>query len=206
MIPVRRQPEYREFDKEVRQPGLRFLKANPRPSGAEFAGHNYWTRARSELRDAYKGLCAYTSRYIVDGESVDHFLPKIKFPQDAYEWDNYRLARQKINTYKGDEIDMVDPFKVQPAWFVLEFPSCLVRPGRGLDDRTAEKVERTIKILQLNDDDRLVQERCDCLMDFVNRDVTLRYLDRRYPFLVTEIRRQGLDSRRKLKRILKRRR
>ncbi len=205
MIPVRRQPEYREFDKEVRQPGLRFLKANPRPNSREFAEHEYWRKAHSQLRHVYGGLCAYTSRYIVDvGEgSVDHFHPKSKFPDLAYEWCNYRLARRKVNNYKGDKIGIIDPFVVQSSWFILEFPGCLVRSGIDLDEKTENRVEKSIEVLRLNKDDRLVQERYNHLRDYVSGNLTLDYLDRRYPFLSKEIGRQGL-SKKKLREMFKR--
>lgn len=134
MIPVRRQPEYSEFDDEVRQPGLQFLKAKRHPNSREFDEHEYWRRARPHLVRAYAGFCAYTSLYIVGpDESVDHFYPKSKYPRLAYEWSNYRLARRKVNSHKGDTIGIVDPFKVKKSWFILDFPSCLVRSGDGLN-------------------------------------------------------------------------
>ena len=204
MIPVRRQPEYREFDKEVRQPGLRFLKANPRPNSREFAEHEYWRKAHSQLRCVYGGLCAYTSRYIVDvGEgSVDHFHPKSKFPDLAYEWCNYRLARRKVNNYKGDKIGIIDPFLVQSSWVILEFPSCLVRSGIDLDEKTENRVEKSIDMLGLNEES-LLRERCDHLMEYVSGKLTLKQLGRCYPFLSKEIGRQRL-SKKKLREMFKR--
>ena len=195
MIPVRRRPEYREFDIEVRRPGLQFLEENPRPNSRAFAGHNYWTRARAELSRAYKGLCAYTSLHIVDvdEESVDHFHPKSRFPNLAYEWGNYRLARRKVNNYKGDKTGIMDPFHVNQSSFILEFPSCLVRSGSNLNKQTKSKVERSIKILRLNDDDGLVQERCNYMTRLLSGKITLGQLGRYYPFLSIEIQRQGLN-------------
>ena len=195
MITVRAEPEYREFDSEVRKPGLAFLKKNPRPSSKNFSKRSYWKKAASHLKAAYSSLCAYTSLHLVDNGSVDHFRPKIKYPDLAYEWSNYRLARQKINLRKGDTEDVIDPFEVQSGWFVLDFPSCLIRPGDSLDQETKDRVEATINILQLNTDDRLVQERCDWLTDLALDDVSLKYLDRHYPFLAVEVRRQGVEDR-----------
>ncbi len=195
MIPVERKREYREFDSKVRKPGLAFLEKNPHPSNKDFRKHDYWRRAASHLKAAYSSLCAYTSLYLVDNSSVDHFHPKMKYPDLAYEWSNYRLARQRINFCKGDTEDVIDPFRVQSGWFVLDFPSCLIRPGDSLDQKTKDRVEATINILRLNTDDRLVQERCDWLTDLALDDVTLKYLDRRYPFLAVEVRRQRVENR-----------
>lgn len=205
MIPVRRQPEYREFDKEVRQPGLRFLKVNPRPNSREFAEHEYWRKAHSQLRCVYGGLCAYTSRYIVDvGEgSVDHFDPKSKFPNLAYEWDNYRLARRKVNNYKGDKIGIIDPFVTKRSWFRLAFSDFRVRSGIRVNMQTKKNVENSIDMLGLNEES-LLQERCDHLVEYVSGKLTLKQLGRCYPFLSKEIGRQRL-SKKKLREMFKRR-
>ena len=195
MIPVVPQPEYQEFDSEVRRPGIQFLRRKPHPSNRDFHNHNYWTRAIKNLKASYSGLCAYTSLYLVDTASVDHFRPKMKYPHLAYEWDNYRLARQKINSRKGDTEEVVDPFAVKSGWFVLDLPSCLIRPGDGLDKETKKCISATINILRLNDDDSLVQERCNLLVYLAQGDITMNFLDRHYPFLAVEVRRQGIEKR-----------
>ena len=195
MIRVSRQPEYPAFGKQVRKPGLAFLRSNPSPSTSDFRKHNYWNRARENLFAAYSGLCAYTSMHLVDTGSVDHFLPKTKYPHLAYEWDNYRLARQKINARKSNTEEVLDPFKIQTGWFVLDLPSCLVRAAQEVERDLRIKVNQTINILGLNNDDRLVQERCDWLVWLADGHITIDFLDCRYPFLAAEVRRQGVMDR-----------
>ncbi len=195
MIPVIPQPEYPGFDSEVRKPGLKFLERNANPSSKEFNRHRYWTRATRHLMASYSRLCAYTSLRLIDTGSVDHFLPKSQHPYLAYEWHNYRLARQKINARKGDSERVVDPFQVESGWFVLDLPSCLIRPGDDLDKGTQESIDKTIEILQLNDDENLVQERCDLLWELATGQITLGFLDRFYPFLSVEVQRQGMKQR-----------
>ena len=195
MIHVAAQPEYPSFDEQVRRPGLAFLRANPTPSTSEFRKHNYWSRAGGNLFAAYSGLCAYTSMHLVDTGSVDHFLPKTRHPHLAYEWDNYRLARQRINSRKGNTEEVLDPFKIQTGWFVLDLPSCLVRAAAGIERKLKIRINRTINILGLNNDDRLVQERCDWLVWLADGEITLSFLDCRYPFLAAEVRRQGVTDR-----------
>lgn len=194
MIHVDPQPEYPEFDLEVRTPGLRFLEMTPCPSSRDFNRHNYWNKARKHLHRSYSGLCAYTSLYLEDSDSVDHFLPKTKYPHLAYEWDNYRLARQKVNFNKGSSEQVLDPFTIQNGWFVMDCPSCLITPGPGLDSDTKTQVENTIGVLKLNADDGLVQERCDWLVSLAKDEITLDFLRRRYPFLASEITRQGIEQ------------
>lgn len=192
MIPVDRQPEPSNFNKNVRQPGKRFLAKKPTKSSKKFA--NYWRFARKDLHEAYKRICSYTCFYMPDTGTVDHFLPKSLYPNLAYEWDNYRLATPRVNQHKGNSTNIIDPFIVQSGWFVLDFPSCLIRSGYGLSKLQAKQVTETISALKLNDDDNFVQERCDIMLEFAEGNFDLDYLSRRYPFLASEIVRQGMRS------------
>ena len=193
MIPVQPRPEYAAFDAQVRIPGRRFLAVNPGPSSRDFGRHNYWTRAKNELHHAYL-CCAYTSLRIVGiGASVDHYLPKVRYPDLAYEWSNYRLARPKVNSRKSDSEEVLDPFNVRSGWFVLDCPSCLIFAGANLEERTSRQVCSTIKVLKLNSDD-LVDERCDWLVDLAKGDVSFAHLKKHYPFLAYEIRRQRIEN------------
>ena len=194
MIPVIPQPEYAEFDRQVRQPGLAFLARIARPTSTDFGKHNFWKRAMRQLHAAYSGTCAYTTMYLVYGGAIDHFLPKSMYPRMTYEWSNYRLARQKVNGRKGNTVEVMDPFEVETGWFVLDFPSCLVRPGSEVSAELKKRINATINILRLNADDLLVQERCNLLVDLADGNVTMRFLDRWYPFLSSEVRRQNLED------------
>lgn len=194
MIRVAQQPEYEGFDQSVRQRGQAFLRGNPNPNSQQFKKHNYWSSCLQNLHAVYQGQCAYTSRHLVETGSVDHFLPKSRYPHLAYEWDNFRLARQVINSRKGNSEEVVDPFQVEQGWFVLDLPSCLVKAGEELTAEIRASVNRTINTLALNQDERLVQERCDLLVNLADGDITLRYLDRHYPFLSSEVRRQNVET------------
>ena len=191
MIPVQPRPEYPGFDADVRQPGQAFLAANRRPSSRDFP--DYWSRAKLELHRAYE-RCAYSSlRFIGNGGTVDHYLPKGLYPQFAYEWSNYRLARWKLNNRKGGSLDVADPFLVQNGWFVLKCPSCLVVAGENLHQNTTRQVQESIDILDLNSLD-LVDERSEWLVDVAKGTTSLTHLERYYPFLAYEVRRQGIEE------------
>lgn len=193
MIPVHKEPEYAAFDADVRQPGMRFLRQNPSPASRDFRGHNYWRHAKHELIHAYL-RCAYTSlRVFGTGVSVDHFLPKAKYPNLAYEWDNYRLARPKLNQSKGDSEDVLDPFVVRRNWFFLDFPSCLIHPGHNLRGTSRNDVKATISVLKLNSAD-LTDERTRWLIDVAMNRISFNYLRRQYPFLASEIERQRIKG------------
>lgn len=194
MIPVQLKAEPATFNNSVRQPGKAFLNTNPTPTSKEFQKNAHWKKSAQDLHAAYSGICAYTCFYLAPYGSTDHFLPKSSHPNEAYEWNNYRLCSHRVNGYKGDSTDVIDPFVVQPGWFVLDVPSCLVKPGDGLSDVVTAQVEATIKRLRLNDDDYFVQERCDLMVDFAIGAVSLVHLTKRYPFLAAEITRQGLQT------------
>lgn len=202
MIRVAKRPEPTNFDKNVRQPGKKYLSSVKVP---KFEKANFWKFAASDLHEAYDKVCSYSCFYLTNwgGCSIDHFLPKSRYPAQAYEWSNYRLANQRINSYKGNSEEVLDPFVIQDGWFVLDFPSCLVKPGEGLDAKTLQKVTKTIDILRLNRDDNFVQERCDLMTSFADGEVTLAFMQKRCPFLAKEITRQNLQQ--KIQELFKRR-
>ena len=202
MIPVKFEPEPHDFDLKVRQKGKQFLSNRSAPlKASQF--RNYWRDAVGDLHRLYNGICAYTCIYLMPPGSVDHFRPKSKYPHLAYEWANYRLASVIINNRKGESENILDPFIIQPNWFTMDFPSCLIKTSSIIPSNYAERATDTIDILKLNDDDNLVQERCDIIMEYVDGSITLQFLEKRYPFIAIEIERQQLAG--KMNRIFKRR-
>jgi hypothetical protein len=194
MIGVIAKPEYQKFDGEVRKPGANFLATCPTPTSAQFKKKNLWSKAARELHAAYSGVCAYTAMYLPEQGSVDHFLPKAAYPHLAYEWSNFRLASGRVNSSKGNLTDILDPFQVQDDWFYIDIPACLLRPNPVLQNPLRSKIAGTINSLRLNQDDNYVQDRCNILMDYARGDVTIGFLERRYPFLAKEVKRQELDQ------------
>ncbi len=72
---------------------------------------NGW-RCLNELYSLYNGICAYACVLIppvTGGRSVEHFAPKMKHPDYAYEWKNYRLVCSLMNSRKRDFEDVLDP-------------------------------------------------------------------------------------------------
>jgi len=193
VIPVVPRGEPTAFDSQVRQPGRQFLTHNSTPTSKEFGRNDYWKKARDDLWEAYSGICAYSCFYMMpEYATVDHFLPKSSHPSEAFEWSNYRLCIRKLNGNKADSTEVIDPFDVKDTWFMLDFPSCLVRSGNELNPVLKKKIDDTIRILKLNEDDSLVQERCDIMVDYAGGNLTLNFLKKRYPFLAVEIERQRL--------------
>lgn len=186
------QPEYPGFHTDVRVPGNAFLAVCPQPTSEQFKKKNFWGKAARELHAAYSGVCAYTSMYLTEQGSVDHFLPKASYPHLAYEWDNYRLASGRVNSSKGNLESILDPFEVQDDWFFMDIPACLLRPNPALAKELRSQISGTINSLRLNQDDNYVQERCNILIEYALGDVSQAFLRRRYPFIAKEIDRQEL--------------
>lgn len=194
MIPVARKLEPGNFDQLVRQPGRTFLATNTPQSSREFVPH--WRKIKRDLNKAYDNICAYTSIYLLSG-TVDHFLPKSKYPELAYEWDNYRLALDIVNQNKNDSTGLLDPFEIKEGWFALDFPTCYVMIGDQMPDHLKDKAKNTIGILKLNEN-RLAQLRFGIVKSFWSRELNWQTLRQKYPFLANELERQNLGNRRRI--------
>lgn len=94
MIRVKERTEPMDFDAKVRQPGKRWLIANPYKKGEKLP--SFWLVCLPELRQKYKGICAYFGCWVLPATgtgSADHFVPKSGLGRRyAYEWSNYRFA------------------------------------------------------------------------------------------------------------------
>lgn len=191
MIPVTPEPEPPNFDGDVRRPGQRYLRRVPNPSSDQFRKHDDWKKALPALRTAYRDICAYCGCWIpFDQGTVDHFRPKSVAPALAYEWSNFRLSQEKVNNYKDNSEEVLDPFHIGHGWFVLDLSTAYVKPNINLSRPVEEAVRKTIRILRLNST-ALVKTRYSVLKDYSDYVTQIEFLDRRYPFIAQELRRQG---------------
>jgi len=194
MIRVEREPEPADFEEAVRKKGAAFLKRCPAPTSKQFRGHAYWTAILKQLHTAYRGVCAYSCHWIpldTGFKTVEHFNAKTQRPELAYEWSNYRLVCGALNGRKGAFADVLDPFAVQNGWFVIDFPSLLLRPAPGLAAARRLRIERTIARLRLNNE-TCVQARTKWVQDYAAGHFDDDFLQRHAPFISMELARQGL--------------
>lgn len=212
MIRVEQVPEPADFDRKVRQPGLRAIsemtgapalpKRRGRPREVIAASPDeipadkfppFWTEALPELLEVYGRVCAYMSFYIervTGAASVDHMLPKSVDWREIYEWRNYRLACSLMNSRKNACRDVLDPFEIEDNWFRMELVGYQVIPDPDLPADIREKVQATIERLKLNDYECL-KLREEYAEEFYLGDISLDRLRRRAPFLAREIERQA---------------
>lgn len=209
-----------DFDERVRKPGLSELavltgdkpthaRTGPKRKQLVIRGvpvtriedvpvgklPEYWTRALDQMLDRYQRICAYVCVYIervTGAATVDHWIPKSRAPQQAYEWSNFRLACSLMNTRKGILTELVDPFVIEDddEWFVLEFVGFQVIPGVRPEHPQYTAINDTIKEFGLN------QRECFTLREeyvtaYRDGDISWRRLERRAPFVARELRRQG---------------
>lgn len=168
MIRVTPKPEPGDFDAKVRGPGQRLLKefrgdptASKRPGPkrkpvqkiAPSMLVDYWTHALSDLAKAFDHVCAYACVRIdpvTGAPTVDHFKPKESHPDDAYAWENFRYACKTMNTRKGTDEGVCDPFSVTDGDFVLNLVTFALSPNPRLSPEDRARVEHTISKLGLD--------------------------------------------------------
>ena len=201
LIPIVPASEPGDFDRKVRKPGQAFLRTTPHPIGSEWDDNNYWSRSIADLQTSYNSICAYCGSWTNSSgnhhapsyRSVDHFVPKSVSPTQAYDWDNFRLCRTRLNIRKGNHQDVLDPFTLAPGWFHLSFLTFLVAPDSTLSLKEKNSVLATIDRLQLNIDQDYVNERVGAIREYCLGIATKPQLGKHFPFITTEMDRQDFD-------------
>lgn len=194
MIPVQLQPEPESFSEQVKDAGLEFLDQIPQPTSKQWGGNEYWRRALPDMRTSYHKTCAYCAHWIPHGtgsHSIDHFIPKSKQPEFAYEWSNFRYVSARFNSRKGTK-EILDPFELQSETFTIDFRSFFIHPNPALSAEQQKIAEETIRILKLNLDDDLVEERQEWFMQYYSKEIPFSHLKKYFPFIASEISRQQI--------------
>jgi 5-methylcytosine-specific restriction endonuclease McrA len=213
VIPVALAREPADFDEKVRQPGLaaidelvgrapRIRRPGPRRSKvAETEAKipasrfpEFWRAALDDMMSAYEQRCAYLAMFIEDtgNPTVDHIIPKSYAWDKVYEWTNYQLCTGIVNSKKGELLGLVDPMEAQAGWFDLDLASYRVVRGTSAPTTHHEKIDATLPLLNLRDCCRLRERYVeDYRLGPGNRGIDLVYLERRAPFIASELRRQG---------------
>jgi len=205
LINVKRYPPPANYNVKVKNKGQKFLNSNPNPTASEFKRHAYWKEIHKYMHNSYSGICAYCASWTpknsmsnTDHTSIDHFIPKSKLPSMAYEWDNFRLCRIKLNVNKSDSLDVMDPLFIRNGWFIIDFTSFLIRPSSEEPAWIQGQVNASINRLQLNVNE-YVNERRRIIFMYACDRITLVNVKERYPFIASEIQRQDFDKNYKIR-------
>jgi hypothetical protein len=188
VIKVELQPKPADFDSKVKKDGQDFLNEVPRPRGEQWLGKEFWRRAIPDMVTAYHSICAYSSLWIKpDTPTIDHYISRDEDANQAYEWENFRLARWRINTRKGKHKDVLDPFEIGEAWFELDFTTFGIKPNPKLDQPEKEAVIKTIEKLDLDNTD--YRDAREAWFIYLKHDISK--LEEKAPFIASEMQRQG---------------
>jgi hypothetical protein len=201
MIPCTLPPPPPDYESEVRAPGTAFLARIPHPRGRDWSAHRYWSSIHTYLYAQLNGICMYCSTFtprrpsrLLDHTSIDHYVPKSSGNHlQAYEWDNFRLCRTRLNHRKSDHLDVLDPCAIQPRWFRMSFVTFALTPDPALKDDLRKKVLATISRLELNEDDAYVNERARAVYSYADKKLPFPELQRRYPLVANEMIAQNFD-------------
>lgn len=192
MIPIKLQPEPPDFHAKVRIPGQRYLQQHPNAKSSKLKA--FWRGSMlKKLWEAYNGICAYLCiyiEYVAGTPTVDHLVPKSHDPQQAYEWDNFRLACLGINRKKGTK-KVLDPVGLRPDSFRIDFLNGAIYPSPVHNQAYQNECRETIRALGLDSQDYR-EMRLRHFDEYINRNVTLSYLQKKSPFVYSEVIRQGL--------------
>lgn len=198
MIRVTEKPEPSSFDAEVRKPGLDWLvrKGVPLDKAVppKTALKPCWRACLDDLYTSYEGYCAYLAVFFertTGGGTVDHFVPKSKRADQAYEWKNYRLACSRMNSRKSDYENVIDPFEANEGDFYLELVSGRIFANPRLSALEKNRVDETITRLGL-DDPWNREMRARHYQEYFQGDYSEDFFKRRSPFVWKEAQRQGL--------------
>ena len=192
MIPVKPEPEPDNFDELVRQPGGKYLGDNPDAKASDLPP--LWREVLPDLWEKYHGVCAYLAIFFerpTGAASVDHFVPKSKSKDLAYEWSNYRLATLGENQKKHTH-EVLDPFELEQDSFFINFADGEMYPNPEKEEEYKNKCRDTIELLELNSPD-CTKMRIRHYEEYTNHHVDLDYLSRNSPFVHHEIVRQRLQ-------------
>lgn len=192
MLPIILHPEPPYFNEKIRIPGNNWLRLNSSPRRFK----NLWRNCLKDMHKQYNGICCYYVIYIeLDSgtESIDHFAPKSKYADKAYEWTNFRFCCIQANRRKQNYEDVIDPISLEKDILKLDFGT-----GEIFYDETISSVQKalldsTIFRLKLNNP-ALCQMRKSNYAAYLRDELTPKGLAARSPFVYHEAVRQGLIS------------
>ncbi len=134
--------------------------------------------------------------------TVDHFQSwartKDTRPELAYEWSNYRFCSFSINSLKNkfDE-DVLDPFEIQEGWFKITLPDMQLVVTDLVPHRLKERARTTIRRLQLEHGEDLVEFRRAWYDEYKNKkegNQILNMMDEWAPLVAKAIREKITDG------------
>lgn len=184
MIRVIRHAPPEHFDRDVREPGRRWLE-NPNNRNKS-RPRAFWKHCRDDLEREFESRCGYAATWISSG-CTDHYVSWSRCKREdehhlAYEWENLRWIAPELNSKKG-ELLLLDPFEVQDDWFELHLPSLHLHLTRAVPIELRERAATTVRALGLDSGRLVMRWRRAELRLFAEGRTTLSLIKERTPLL-----------------------
>lgn len=190
MIPFTLQAEPATFDDAVRQRGLTWIRNTPDHATRD-RPPAYWKPCLPDLRNAFRGMCAYAAMRFDHKGSVDHFQSwnqtRAAQPQLAYEWDNFRFCSKWINSVKQEDDAVLDPFVVQDGWFRIDLATMELEATAAIPQQYQQLAEDTLTNLHLRDDEDLVEYRREWYENYKSNDASFALLEQWVPLVAKAV-------------------
>lgn len=190
--------EPKDFDEKCRKKGSAWLSKHKDDPDFQRKLPAYWKGFLVELSKCYKNRCAYSAVFIpTEDGAIDHFEPKSKYPQLAYEWSNFRFIGPLCNSLKNDRgsDEILDPLLVEDDWFRIILPSLQLTINKDkIPQEYQQLAQNTIKLPHLDHDERFIVTRQAWLSMYQEGNITLHGLYRVAPLLAKAIEEQQLNS------------
>ena len=185
MIRCELAPKPDGFAEEVEVPGAAWLAKHPSHSARPKA---YWTKFHSELRIAFRSLCAYGAMFEPSG-TCDHFVSRDEDPSRLYDWSNYRYASGWFNSRKGNlkSSCVLDPFEVGDDWFEVDLRTLELCLTEHVPASHRERAELMLDKLGLRDDQRLIDQRASWLDRYEQRGMPFGLLSDLAPLIAAAV-------------------
>ncbi|PSB48230.1 hypothetical protein C7B67_18230 [filamentous cyanobacterium Phorm 6] len=182
-------PEPADFEQQVRKAGNNWLVKNSTTKPKDF-----WSTFKPQLAQGFQNLCGYAVMYIPSRMgTVDHYLSKSKAENRhlIYEWKNYRYALQRLNSCKGTyDRQILDPFEVEDNWFEIILPSCQLILTDMVPTGDRDRVQFTIKQLQLQNSEWVIEQRQEWYRMYLENELNLEGLEKKAPLIARAVRKQ----------------
>jgi hypothetical protein len=176
------------FDEKCRRPGKQWLTSHPEGDPPA----KFWRLFINDLCRGFHNRCAYSAMWDLNG-TVDHFLSRKNRRDLSYEWSNFRYVSGWLNSSKQalDE-RVLDPFHVRDDWFEVVLPSLVMRLTKCVPARVRLLAQFTLRRLQLDDGDRVYEQRRIYYEAFKDNGHPISWLEMMAPLVATAVRRERL--------------
>jgi hypothetical protein len=133
---------------------------------------------------------------VFNGGSVDHYLSWKRYPQRAYDWDNYRFVAGWINSSKRTlDDDVLDPFQVEDDWFEIILPSLQLVLTDAVPPQHRDRAELTLKRLHLRDGEQVIELRQELYQRYQEGKLPLPLLREWAPLIARAVEKQMAQKR-----------